>query len=793
MTGVLVCGLGAELTDALFKGLEGGPVSSAQSVADAIIQLKAGGDQLLVVAQDFDSHTPAKFLDTLELRAVKPRNIMLCLRPADAPFLMQPLAERGVTRFFMLPVVSEELLRETAALANLRQAATASPASMNSHSVLEAVWKRFRGATLERVDTLEDAALALLQGLLTPERRAVAEREAHKLAGSAGTFGFPAGTRIARDLENLFARHDLDASDAVAISQDVLQLRSILEGEPRVEQSAVTATAPDGAQTNALCVGFDATSLDRLQMEAEVRSIGLCACTADEARALLRQRTYSAALLRLSGNVATASELELIPLLAAAVPRIPTIVIGPRGSLDARLQAMREGASEYLEFGVPPGIALDSVQNLARADAPRCRVMAVDDDPQITAAVTVLLSESGIDVHAVNDPRQFWESLESTSPELLVLDLDMPHVTGFELCRIIRQSPRWNALPIVVLTARFDAESIQRVFDCGADDYVVKPIVNAELGIRIRNRLQRSRLQRELSETDAATGVPSRRKATDLLERFQKLAARRGDAFSLAVAGLHQSGQATETEFADAMKKLGGLLLKSFRGADIVGLSGDGEFVIGLYGATKFTARDQLREVFDRAHEGLVALSGDQREFTFTAGIAEFPGDGADVEALHIKARDALVLARQQESAGIALAGGVHRDAVASVDVVIVEDDEALAAVLEHSLTNQRLTVRKFSDGENALSALLGEKADVFPRVILLDVDLPGANGLDVLRRLKSAKVTDRSRVIMLTGRTRESDILTALDLGAADHVSKPFSIPVLMQKVRTALAETAG
>ena len=75
--------------------------------------------------------------------------------------------------------------------------------------------------------------------------------------------------------------------------------------------------------------------------------------------------------------------------------------------------------------------------------------------------------------------------------------------------------------------------------------------------------------------------------------------------------------------------------------------------------------------------------------------------------------------------------------------------------------------------------------------MILLDVDLPGLNGLDVLRRLKGVEMTRVSSVVMLTARTGERDVLTALELGAIDHIAKPFSVPVLMHKVRTLLKQS--
>ena len=68
--------------------------------------------------------------------------------------------------------------------------------------------------------------------------------------------------------------------------------------------------------------------------------------------------------------------------------------------------------------------------------------------------------------------------------------------------------------------------------------------------------------------------------------------------------------------------------------------------------------------------------------------------------------------------------------------------------------------------------------------MLLLDVDLPGLNGVAVLRRLSEEGALRHTRVIMLTSRSSEDEVLKALELGAFDHVSKPFSVPVLMHKI---------
>jgi len=125
---------------------------------------------------------------------------------------------------------------------------------------------------------------------------------------------------------------------------------------------------------------------------------------------------------------------------------------------------------------------------------PQSHLMVVDDDPTMLATVKALLEPWGLQVTTLADPRQFWNTLEATSPNLLILDIEMPHHSGIELCQAVRDHDRWGGLPIMVLTAHQDAETVNQVFAAGADDFVSKPIVGPELVSRILHRLERLRL-----------------------------------------------------------------------------------------------------------------------------------------------------------------------------------------------------------------------------------------------------------------------------------------------------------
>ena len=124
---------------------------------------------------------------------------------------------------------------------------------------------------------------------------------------------------------------------------------------------------------------------------------------------------------------------------------------------------------------------------------------------------------------------------------------------------------------------------------------------------------------------------------------------------------------------------------------------------------------------------------------------------------------------------------------LAQVDVVMVDDDIMLARLLRHALETRGYSVMVIEDGRSAVETLIGPPP-LRCRLLLLDVDLPGLDGLSVLRRLAEAGLTSTTPTIMLTVRASEDEILESLGSGAVDHVTKPFSMPVLMQRIRLAL-----
>ena len=121
---------------------------------------------------------------------------------------------------------------------------------------------------------------------------------------------------------------------------------------------------------------------------------------------------------------------------------------------------------------------------------------------------------------------------------------------------------------------------------------------------------------------------------------------------------------------------------------------------------------------------------------------------------------------------------------MAKKKIFIVEDEEDILELLCYNLKREGYSVTTATDGDDALLAIPRK----MPDLILLDLMLPGADGLEVCRQLKKNPKTDAIPIVMVTAKGEESDIVTGLELGADDYVPKPFSMKVLIARIRSVL-----
>ena len=117
------------------------------------------------------------------------------------------------------------------------------------------------------------------------------------------------------------------------------------------------------------------------------------------------------------------------------------------------------------------------------------KALLIDDDQKLGDLLKNYLKSYDIDLSAINDPRNAIDTINHLGPDLLILDVMMPHINGFELCKMIREE---SDTPIIILSARGESDDKVKGIDLGADDYLSKPFEARELVARIHSLLRRT-------------------------------------------------------------------------------------------------------------------------------------------------------------------------------------------------------------------------------------------------------------------------------------------------------------
>lgn len=369
-------------------------------------------------------------------------------------------------------------------------------------TVVAEIRGKLRANFIEKVAIFDRAIAQIKTGTLEGELRREAQGEAHKLVGSLGTLGLPKGSEAARNIEHLLgAENVLKPGNAQKIEEFLDLLKQIFDRPPEPESDLVDRVSQ---QRRMLIVDDDNVQIEQLKIAAAGSGFQIeVANSGQAARSAISQQPPDAILLDLTFSKVQENGITLLAEILREKPDIPVMVLSANNQLSDRIEVARLGASGFLHKSIAPADILKAVNQVLDQKDPagEAKVMVVDDDVHLLAALKMILQPWGFQVTTLDEPEKFWEVLETICPDLLILDVQMPGYSGIELCLAVRNDLRWSKLPILFLTAHSESEIVRQMFVAGADDYVNKPIVEPELIARILNRLERVQLRHRLAQT----------------------------------------------------------------------------------------------------------------------------------------------------------------------------------------------------------------------------------------------------------------------------------------------------
>jgi diguanylate cyclase (GGDEF)-like protein len=286
------------------------------------------------------------------------------------------------------------------------------------------------------------------------------------------------------------------------------------------------------------------------------------------------------------------------------------------------------------------------------------KILILDDDQIVIQEITQMLNPWGFEVVALPLSVDLLFALQTHQPDLLILEVQMGELSGLALCQTLRNTVQWTDLPILFLTDNQDPKSTHRIFAAGADDVVRKPVIGPELVTRLLNRLERSRLLRNLAETDSLTQVANRRTLTAQAETFLRIAHRHEKPLCLAIVDLYQLRQINNRYGYlcgdEVLKRCAKILKTSFGQEDLIGRWSDEKFVVVLYGADESSIKNHFLEIVTEfKREGFVPAKGDPFIVNLAVGIANYQ-EGDNLQSIYDRAKQSLVESvRKQRNSGM--------------------------------------------------------------------------------------------------------------------------------------------
>lgn len=373
---------------------------------------------------------------------------------------------------------------------------------------LTQTWQTHKSESIKRWRYLAHLSQTLKEQDINEQQQLQAKQMAHSLAGTLGIFGLIEGHRLAVQIEQLLdAVSTLSPAQIKQFQALVTTLGHTLDNPPQLVSWAENAPhlpkilivdvneAPYIQQLMALAVAQGLGIEVATSTEIASQALGLNDSKVPHAAAefpdlvLINLVVSDANLILAEAN--SQLLLQLISKLNTHWPQLPMVLITSQADFSNRLDLTRRGAAMVLEYPVSPAEVLEAIDQATYLRYRHSKIMLVDDDSHYLQQMMELLQPWHFQITPLANSQRFWTIFNQVIPDIIILDIEMPGINGFELCKVLRSHPEWQHIPIIFLSVHGDRDSQSKAFAVGADDYITKLTQGQNLVSRILNRLKR--------------------------------------------------------------------------------------------------------------------------------------------------------------------------------------------------------------------------------------------------------------------------------------------------------------
>lgn len=330
-----------------------------------------------------------------------------------------------------------------------------------------------------------------------------------------------------------------------------------------------------------------------------------------------------------SGKKTRQDEFAYISAVRASCPTSQLLYLGQETTMDPLVALMRAGIDVNIPAEEQPSMVLNCILNLVQTEeTEKSRVLVVEDSRVAVEVIQRTLEQQGIDTRAINDPGELLEALQSYQPDLILMDMYMPHFNGVEATRVLRQMPAYHSLPIVYVSGESEVGMQVEALRLGGDQFLGKPFNPVLLAAIVKTKIDRFREIQRSTSLDGLTGLLNHTAAKSHLKNMVEYMPKNG-VVTVAMIDIDHFKSINDTyghPLGDqVIRGLAWLLKGRLRSTDLIGRYGGEEFLIALPGVDLQEATsviDRIRKDFStlpHAHpDGAVYA-------TFSAGIASYP------------------------------------------------------------------------------------------------------------------------------------------------------------------------
>ena len=346
----------------------------------------------------------------------------------------------------------------------------------------------------------------------------------------------------------------------------------------------------------------------------------------EQLETVLQQQTFNLVLIDTDNST---NRPEQMFAFAAKLESVNTdvFILSSSSSFENRLAAVRSKVNEYLLKPVNITTLVSKIRKNFKIDLIRpYRILLLDDQASVGIFYKTLLEDEDVEVLAISQADSIMTELESFHPDVFLLDMHMPNVSGLEVARLLRQQAKYDYVPIVFLTADENISTKLEVLECGADDVIPKNTPPPIIVQQVNSRIQRGQEIRYLASRDSLTGVLNHGQIMDAAAHSLRLASRQQKPTVVVMIDLdHFKGVNDKYGHGGGDKvliSLGQLLLQSVRDTDYVGRYGGEEFMVVFSDAEPSVIESKMNNILTAFLQ--INYTVDEQSFhcSFSAGLA---------------------------------------------------------------------------------------------------------------------------------------------------------------------------